>query len=56
MGGSSNTVKLALKGAITEAFGVLEGRVLWDLPARLVESMPRRIQAVINASGYQTKY
>ena len=56
MGGASDTVKQALKIAITDAFHTLEQRELWDIPARLVESMPRRIQAVIDASGWQTKY
>ena len=42
-----------------ELFQVLQegwNRLDVDLLRRLVESMPRRIQAVIDANGYMTKY
>ena len=47
---------LALKAAIRHAFEVLLADNEWDLAARLVESMPRRLQAVRTAAGYQTTY
>ena len=59
MKGSRETKKLALKQAIREAFDVLlanEHEAPWDLPAKLVHSMPARVQAVRRANGWQTKY
>ena len=46
MRGDKCKKKTALKGTMTHAFEALQEGNEWDLPARLVESMPRRLQAV----------
>ena len=46
----------AMKGAVRDAFAELEAIELWDFPAKLIESMPRRFSALRLARGAQTKY
>ena len=54
--GSTLRKKEALKEAIKEAMEALHAKEPWDIPARLIASMPDRIQAVLAVNGYQTKY
>lgn len=56
IGGGVATKKHALKRAIRAAFEALTSNPEWDLPRILVDSMQRRIQAVIYAQGQNTKY
>jgi transposase len=56
MPGGPETRKEAFKSAIREAFAEILSQEDWDLPTKLVHSMPRRIQAVLAVNGQQTKY
>ena len=56
MQGGNIRKKQALKNAIKHAISVIESKELWDIPARLIASIPDRIQAVLAVNGYQTKY
>ena len=56
MHGGKEAKRRALKGAIRDAFDVMLQDSLWDLPAKLIASMPRRLQAVCAARGFQTGY
>ena len=46
----------ALKASIRNAFDLTFHNGLWDLPAKLIASMPKRLQAVREARGFQIKY
>lgn len=54
--GNHTTKREALKHAVRHAFELLLGNPEWDLPARLVDSMGRRLRAVELAQGKWTKY
>ena len=56
MQGGNIQKKQALKNAIKHIMSVIELEELWDIPARLIASIPDRIQAVLAVNGYQTKY
>ena len=56
MGGGVETRKDALVEAIHKTVAVINGWEEWDLPAKLIESMPRRLAAVKLVGGKQTKY
>ena len=56
MAGGVERKKWALKEAIGHAFEVMLENNEWELTARLVESMPQRLQAVRRAGGYQTTF
>ena len=56
MPGGKEKHKMALKAALRHAFEVLQADNIEGLTAQLVESMPRRLQAVRKARGYQTTY
>lgn len=56
MGGGIAAKKRALKRAIRVAFEVFTSDPEWKLPQILVDSMQRRIKAVIYAGGQNTKY
>ncbi len=50
--GDADTVRDALWDALEQAWHLIEDDILNDL----VESMERRVQAVIKAEGWYTKY
>ena len=56
MGGGVKGRKDALVEALHHTMSVINGEEGWDLPAKLVFSMPRRLAAVELVEGKQTKY
>ena len=56
MAGGKEARKNALKQAIKQAFDLIQDTNQWDLPSKLIASMPVRLQAVRKARGFQTKY
>ena len=56
MGGGVEARKNALIKAIYAIMTVINGWEEWDLPAKLIASMPRRLAAVRLVKGKQTKY
>ena len=56
MKGGPETIREALKAAILDAQQALIADPTFDLPARLVASIGRRMQAVILAQGGNTLY
>ena len=56
MGGGVKRRKNTLVKAIYHTMAVINGYEEWDLPARLIASMPRRLAAVKLVKGRQTKY
>ena len=52
MTGSYYAKKQALKQAIREVIAEIESIELWDISAKLVASMPKRLRAVDRAKGY----
>ena len=56
MGGGVKARKNILVKAIYVTMAVINGWEEWDLPAKLIASMPRRLAAVRLVKGKQTKY
>ena len=56
MSGGKETRKDALKQAIREVFDEITNDNEWELPAILLASMPRRLNAVKLVQGRQTRY
>ena len=56
LSGGKETKKRAFKRAIKHTFEVMLQDPMWDLPAKLVASMPARYMAVRKARGFQTRY
>ena len=56
MHGSKKMKRKALKGTICNAFNVMLQNNLWNLLAKLITSMSKRLQAVCAARGFQTGY
>ena len=56
MGGGIEAHKNALVKAIYVTMAVINGWEEWDLPAKLIASMPRRLAAVRLIKEKQTKY
>ena len=56
MRGGKDRQRLQLRAAIEDTFNRLVNDPNWDLPAKLVASMPRRINAVKHNLGWPTKY
>ena len=56
MGGGVEARKDTLVEAIHATMAVINGWEEWDLPAKLIASMPRRLAAVRLVKGKQTKY
>ena len=56
MSGGPQKRKQVLKGAIREVFEMWEADKAFDLPLKLVRSMPRRIEACKLIHGNHTKY
>ena len=48
--------KDALEAAVHEAMAVINGYEQWDFPAKLIESMPRRLAAVKLVEVKQIRY
>ena len=56
MGGDIEARKNTLIKVIYATMAVINGWEEWDLPAKLIASMPRRLAAVRLVKGKQTKY
>ena len=56
MNGGVKKRKDALVEAIHQTMRRIQGWQQWDFPAKLIESMPRRLAAVGLVQGKQTKY
>ena len=56
MKGGAERQKHALVAVIHATMVEINGYKQWDLPARLIASMPRRLAAVRLVEGKQTKY
>ena len=56
MGKRAEARKDALETAVHQAMAVFNGFEQWDLPAKLIASMPDRLAAVKLVHGKQTKY
>ena len=56
MGGSIKTYKNILVKVIHATITIINGWEEWDLPAKLIASMPRRLVVVRLVRGKQIKY
>ena len=56
MGGGIEAHKNTLIKVIYAIMAIINGWEEWDLPAKLIASMPRRLAAVRLVKGKQTKY
>ena len=56
IGRGAEARKYTLVKVIYEAMAVFNYEAQWDFPAKLIESMPRRLAAVRLTKGRQTKY
>ena len=56
MGEGVEAHKNALIKAIYISIAIINGWKEWDLPAKLIASMPRRLAVVRLVKGKQTKY
>ena len=54
-GGIKKRISTLVK-AIHDTMAVINGFEQWDLPAKLIASMPQRLAAVRLVKGKQTKY
>ena len=56
MQGGREILIAAMKQALRDAFAEIEAIEFWDLPAKLIASMPARFDALRLVQGAQTKY